>query len=70
MAQSDLEQHPLTGRFLMGRLRHAMSPEEKDLLESLIEESETFRKPTRLLSRGELVDRSTLLNEGYMLRTN
>ena len=69
MAQSDLEQHPLTGRFLMGRLRHAMSPEEKDLLESLIEETESFRKPTRILSRGELVNRSTMLIEGFMLRT-
>ena len=69
MAAPDLERYPLTGRFLMGRLRHAMSPAEEDLIESLIEETETFPRPTRLLERGQLVDRSTILIEGYVLRT-
>src|SRR5918997_242577 len=69
MAQADLEQHPLTGRFLLGRLRHALSAEERDTVESLIEETAVLPRPTRILARGELVQRSTILIEGYMLRT-
>ena len=61
--------YPLTGRFLMGRLRHAMTAEEKDVVESLVEETERFRTATKLLERGELTDRSTLLIEGFLLRT-
>ena len=69
MIQSEVERYPLTGRFLMGRLRHAMSTQEKDVVESLVEETEVHRRPARLLARGELVDRSTILIEGYVLRT-
>ena len=68
MPQSDLERHPRTGRFLMGRLRHAMTDQERDIVESLIDETVTFPRATRIQSRGELVDRSTMLIEGYMLR--
>jgi CRP-like cAMP-binding protein len=64
----ETEQYPLTGRFLLGRLRHAMSGEEKDILEGLIEDTERVRAGTVLLERGQLAERSTLLIEGYLLR--
>jgi len=67
--QDETENYPLTGRFLLGRLRHAMTAEEKDVVESLIEDTERFRSPTVLLERGQLADRSTLLIEGFLLRT-
>lgn len=69
MSLTDLDRHPLTGRFLMGRLRHAMTEEEKDLVESLIEETVSVSRPTAVLSRGDLAERSTMLIDGYMLRT-
>jgi CRP-like cAMP-binding protein len=69
MSQSDLDRHPLTGRFLMGRLRHAMTEPEKDLLESLLEDTERVPRSKVLLQRGEVSSRSTMLIEGYVLRT-
>jgi CRP-like cAMP-binding protein len=65
----ETENYPLTGRFLLGRLRHAMTAEEKAIVESLIEDTERFRTPTTLLARGQLADRSALLIEGFILRT-
>ena len=65
----ETQNYPLTGRFLRGRLRHAMTAEEKDIVESLIEDTERFRTPTMLLARGQLAERSTLLIEGFILRT-
>lgn len=69
MGQDETDRYPLTGRFLAGRLRHAMTAEEKDIIESLVERTERFHAPTTLLRRGELADRSTLLIEGYLMRT-
>jgi len=69
MGIADIEAHPLTGRFLMGRLRHAMTAEEKDIVESLVEQTEPVPAGTTLLGRGELAERSTILIEGYILRT-
>jgi CRP-like cAMP-binding protein len=70
MAGTDETQDfPLTGRFLLGRLRHAMSAEEKAILEALVEDTERVRGGTALLERGQLAERSTLLIEGYLLRT-
>jgi CRP-like cAMP-binding protein len=69
MAQSDIERHPLTGRFLMGRLRHAMTAEEKHVLESLVVDVQTLPRSTRIVARGECHDHSTMLIDGYMLRT-
>lgn len=66
--REELEAYPLTGRFLMGRLRHAMSVEEKRTVENLIEHVEDLPEPRRLLARGQLCDRSTMLIEGFMLR--
>src|SRR5690554_5642003 len=59
MGIADIEAHPLTGRFLMGRLRHAMTAEEKDIVESLVEQTEPVPAGTTLLGRGELGERST-----------
>ncbi len=65
----EVQSYPLTGRFLLGRLRHALSVAEKDILEALVEETERVRAGSTLLERGQLADRSTLLVEGYLLRT-
>jgi CRP-like cAMP-binding protein len=65
----DSERYPLTGRFLMGRSRHAMTDDEKDLIESLIAETEDIPRGTTILRRSEVADRSTMLIEGLLLRT-
>ncbi|MBO9519144.1 MAG: Crp/Fnr family transcriptional regulator [Porphyrobacter sp.] len=68
MGSSEVDKYPLTGRFLLGRLRHAMTAEEKGLVESLVEDTERFPRSTTLIERGQLAERSTLLIEGHMLR--
>jgi CRP-like cAMP-binding protein len=65
----ETQNFPLTGRFLRGRLRHAMTAAEKDIVESLVEDTERVRAGRVLIERGQLCDRSTLLIEGYLLRT-
>lgn len=65
----ETQNYPLTGRFLMGRLRHAMTAEEKDIVESLVEDTERVCSATMLLGRGQLTERSTLVIEGFVLRT-
>lgn len=65
----DVTRYPLTGRFLLGRARHAMREREMDLLEASIEEVAEFDRPQRILARGELATRSTMLIDGYILRT-
>jgi CRP-like cAMP-binding protein len=69
MGQNELDAYPLTGRFLMGRLRHALSEEEKGIIESLIERTEILDGHTTMLARGELCTHSTILIDGYMMRT-
>lgn len=69
MGQVETDTYPLTGRFLLGRLRHAMTAAEKDIVESLIERTERYKTQTTLLRRGQLADHSTLLLEGYLMRT-
>jgi len=69
MGSAETEAYPLTGRFLLGRLRHAMTQEERDIVESLIESTERFTSGSVLLERGQLANRSTMLIEGYLLRT-
>lgn len=61
--------YPLTGRFLMGRPRHDMSEPEKALLELLVEETVTLTRSTRILEKGKVYTRSTMLIEGFMMRT-
>lgn len=67
--QKELSEYPLTGRFLMGRLRHAMGTREKEILESSISEVVDFEKGHRLVTRGEKCDHSTMLIEGFAIRT-
>lgn len=61
--------YPLTGRFLMGRLRHSLSAGERRLLEGLVVETRAIEAGAIMLSRGELVNHSTILIDGYMMRT-
>ena len=60
--------HPQTRLFLRGRLRHAMSAQEKQTLESLIEGSEHIPDGYAILRRGEVAQRSTLLLDGFLAR--
>ena len=68
MGTVEADYFPLTGRFLQGRLRHSMTDREKELVESLVESTERFAEPVRLLARGDLADRATLVIEGYVMR--
>jgi len=65
----DLNHYPKTGRFMAGRLRHAMHTREKDLLEDLIEETELYTSPTTILKRGQTANRSTMLIDGFIARS-
>lgn len=69
MPQPDLDRYPNTGRFLLGRVRHSMTEQEQDILESLVEDVVTCPRATQILGRGELAHRSAILIEGYALRT-
>jgi CRP-like cAMP-binding protein len=69
MGTAKAETYPLTGRFLKGRMRHAMSDSEKALIESLVETTERHTEPVQLLARGDLAERATLVIEGFALRT-
>jgi CRP-like cAMP-binding protein len=68
-ADEEVVRYPNTGRFLLGRLRHAMSDEEKRALEDMIERTEWIDRPRRLIARGATCTQSTMLIEGFMLRT-
>ena len=61
--------YPLTGRFLMGRLRHALSADEQQRIEALFTEVEEHEGRTLLMERGALYDHSTMLVEGFAVRT-
>ena len=65
----ELDKYPNTARFLAGRLRHDMSEAEKDELEGLISKTRTLEDGYRLISRGDECAYSTLLIEGFMVRT-
>lgn len=64
----ELRDFPLTGRFLFGRLRHALDREERAMLENLPTEVATFDSSTRLVAAGQACNRSTLLVEGFIMR--
>lgn len=66
--KGELERYPLTGRFLMGRLRHAMSDREKEILENSVIDVRETGDAHRILARGELCERSTMLIEGFIVR--
>jgi CRP-like cAMP-binding protein len=61
--------YPLTGRFLAGRLRHDLSDEEKRILEDAVEQVETLGESQRILKHGRVYDHSTMLIDGFILRT-
>lgn len=61
--------YPHTGRFLLGRLRDGMTQEERALLESMVDRTEWIGRPSRLIAAGTECKQSTMLIEGFMLRT-
>ncbi|MEE4201935.1 Crp/Fnr family transcriptional regulator [Erythrobacter sp.] len=68
-ANEELTRYPHTGRFLLGRLRRGMGDREKRILENAITETETITEPRRIVHRGKVYDRSSMLIEGFVLRT-
>jgi CRP-like cAMP-binding protein len=60
---------PLTGDFLAGRLRHRLDPDDLDELESLVGEPRLLFDGERLISRGEDAFVSTILVDGFLLRS-
>lgn len=65
----DLEAYPLTGRFLEGRLRHAMTEREKMRLEELVDRDEVVAGGRVIVRRGEALGHCTMLVDGFVLRT-
>ena len=65
----ELDKYPNTARFLAGRLRHGMSGDEKAEMESLVAKTFTMADGERLIARGDACEFSTLLIEGFMVRT-
>jgi CRP-like cAMP-binding protein len=63
------QRHPLTGQFLKSRMRDAMTPRQQDAVEGLFQESERFSDSHTILRRGQLANRSTMLVEGFMVRS-
>jgi CRP-like cAMP-binding protein len=66
---NELRSYPRTGRFLMGRLRDALSPDEREVLEGLIEEEHSLEPGEAIGRRGALCSTSTILIEGFAVRT-
>jgi CRP-like cAMP-binding protein len=64
----ELARYPLTGRFLMGRVRHALREREKALIESAIEHTESFDASQIVVERGQPLERSTIVIEGMVAR--
>ena len=58
----------LTERFLLGRTREALSQEERQVLEDSVSAVRTVPARTQLMRRGELVNQSTLLLDGFVCR--
>lgn len=52
----------------MGRLRHAMSDREKEILESSVVDVREHGDAHQILARGELCERSTMLIDGFIVR--
>ena len=65
----ELRRYPNTGRFLVGRLRRAMSAEERQRLEDMTEAPSDHAHGTRLIARGDSCGTSTMLVEGFMVRS-
>lgn len=65
----DLRDYPLTGRFLAGRMRTHMNAAEKATMESLIVETRDLEANQRIVHTGKLCNVSTMLIEGFMIRS-
>lgn len=61
--------YPMTGRFMQGRVRHAMGEHEQDLLESLVEKTEMYNGPHPIIQRGAIAEYSTILIDGFIVRS-
>ena len=66
---TEVRRFPQTGRFLANRLRHAMSQEQRQRMEDMISGVSEHSSGDRLIARGEMCDVSTMLVEGFMIRT-
>jgi CRP-like cAMP-binding protein len=58
----------ISGKFLMGRGRHELSDEEKQVLEDAISSVQHVSARRQLVRAGERVETSTLLLEGFVCR--
>ena len=67
--EKEWDTFPLTGRFLMGRLRNDMDNDEKKLLESIVMEVRTLADGEILVRRGVETNLCSILIEGFMIRT-
>lgn len=68
-ADHEVVRYPNTGRFLLGRLRQAMTAQERRALEQAVSHTEWLDQPSRVIARGDYSDQSTMLIEGFMIRT-
>jgi CRP-like cAMP-binding protein len=66
--QRELHRCPRTGRFLMGRLRSAMTGQERQVVEELIESEHELAAGETIARRGEETSSSTILIEGFAIR--
>jgi CRP-like cAMP-binding protein len=67
--QRELHQYPQTGRFLLGRFRSALTENEKQLIEDLIESEDVLPDGGLVASRGGECTSSNILVEGFAIRT-
>jgi CRP-like cAMP-binding protein len=58
----------LTHRFLLGRMRDALTPEERQVLEDSVAAVRHVPARTQIQRRGDRIDHSTLLLDGIMCR--
>ncbi|OBX19521.1 transcriptional regulator [Erythrobacter sp. QSSC1-22B] len=66
---NEFERYPKTGRFLAGRARSQLSEAERSRMEALVAETEVLEHGHRVIARGQTSKHSTMLIEGFMLRT-
>jgi CRP-like cAMP-binding protein len=58
----------LTGRFLLGRAREALSDEECEVVEQSVSEVRSYAARQQVMRRGDLVSSSAMLIEGFVGR--
>lgn len=67
--RAEWDLYPNTGRFLLGRRRSSLTVEERCSLEQMMGDSRALVDGETLVRRGELIDRSCMLVEGFMLQS-